>query len=94
LTAIELDDLYDDETLARIEQGPTRSRAGTVRRVRSGAVAGAVAAAVMIGVREAFDPPERVEIEAIDPWTDGGRRSRVRVHWDPVPWLSVAEVRW
>jgi hypothetical protein len=57
-------------------------------------VASAVAAAVFLGVRDAIDPPRRVEVEEVDPWTAGGSSVRVRFHWHPVPWESVAEVLW
>ncbi|HEX9259792.1 MAG TPA: hypothetical protein VF855_09665, partial [Acidimicrobiales bacterium] len=59
-----------------------------------GVAAAAVAAAMVMGVRDVFQPEERPVIEAVDPWTDGGSHPRVRFHWHPVPWLSVAEVLW
>jgi len=48
----------------------------------------------VLGVRDVLQPEDRPVIEAVDPWTDGGTHPRVRFHWHPVPWLSVAEVLW
>jgi hypothetical protein len=63
-----------------------------VRRIRRRSAAGAVAAAMMMGLREVFDPPTNVEIEQVDPWSGGGSNPWVRVHFDPDPRHTVAEV--
>jgi hypothetical protein len=93
VSSIEIDDLYDDETLARIDGSPEDEPARPVGRVRRRSAAGAVAAAMMMGLREVFDPPTNVEIEQVDPWTGGGSNPWVRVHYDPDPRRTVAEVR-
>jgi hypothetical protein len=87
----ELDALYDDETLARID-APDEPAARVVGKVRRRSAAGAVAAAMMMGLREVFDPPTNVEIEQVDPWSGGGTNSWVRIHYDPDPRHTVAEV--
>jgi hypothetical protein len=87
----ELDDLYDDETMARIEAAD-ETPARPVSKVRRRSAAGAVAAAMMMGLREVFDPPTNVEIEQVDPWTGGGSNPWVRIHYDPDPRHTVAEV--
>jgi hypothetical protein len=94
LGTIELHDLYDDATLARIDRASRAGQRPPSGRGRAGLAAGAVAAAVVFGVREALDPPERVVIEELDPWAGGGGSGRVVFHWHPVPWESLAEVRW
>jgi hypothetical protein len=86
-----LDELYDDETMARID-APSDEPARPVGKVRRRSAAGAVAAAMMMGLREVFDPPTDVEIEQVDPWTGGGSNPWVRVHYDPDPRHTVAEV--
>ncbi len=94
--AIEIDDVYDPETLARIEAaGPAEpaERPRPVRRVRQRGAAGVLAAAMMMGLREVFDPPQHSEIEQVDPWEGGGTNPRVRVHLDPDPRQTIAEVR-
>ena len=85
-------DLYDEATLARLDRPRivTRRRVSSVRR-RS--AAGIIVAAMLTGVADALDPPRRVEIEMVDPWTGGGGSSRVLLHWHPVPSQTVAEVR-
>jgi hypothetical protein len=87
----ELDDLYDDETMARID-APDETPARPLSKVRRRSGAGAVAAAMMMGLREVFDPPTNVEIEQVDPWTGGGSNPWVRIHYDPDPRHTVAEV--
>jgi hypothetical protein len=52
-----------------------------------------LAAAMMMGLREVFDPPQGSEIELVDPWEGGGTNPRVRVHLDPDPRQTIAEVR-
>ena len=93
---IEIDDFYDEETLARIDGERTGDDDATaprpVSKVRRRSAAGAVAAAMMLGLREVFDPPTNVEIEQVDPWTGGGTNPWVRVHYDPDPRRTVAEV--
>jgi hypothetical protein len=89
----ELEDVYDDETLARIDAPADEAAARPVGKVRRRSAAGAVAAAMMMGLREVFDPPTDVEIEQVDPWTGGGSNPWVRVHYDPDPRHTVAEVR-
>jgi hypothetical protein len=54
--------------------------------------AGALAIGILLGVQYSFEPPERVEVEEVDPWTGGGHHRRVRLHWDPRPQHTVAEV--
>ncbi len=87
----ELGELYDDDTMARID-APGDELARPVGKVRRRSAAGAVAAAMMMGLREVFDPPTHVEIEQVDPWTGGGSNPWVRVHYDPDPRHTVAEV--
>jgi hypothetical protein len=89
----ELEDVYDDETLARIDAPADEPGARPVGKARRRSAAGAVAAAMMMGLREVFDPPTDVEIEQVDPWTGGGSNPWVRVHYDPDPRHTVAEVR-
>jgi hypothetical protein len=89
----ELEDVYDDETLARIDAPGDEAAARPVGKVRRRSAAGAVAAAMMMGLREVFDPPTDVEIEQVDPWTGGGSNPWVLVHYDPDPRHTVAEVR-
>ena len=89
----ELEDVYDDETLARIDAPGDEPAARPVGKVRRRSAAGAVAAAMMMGLREVFDPPTHVEIEQVDPWTGGGSNPWVLVHYDPDPRHTVAEVR-
>jgi hypothetical protein len=89
-----LDDVYDDDTVARIDAAVTgNDRPRPVGPIRRKSVAGAFAAAVMMGLREVFDPPQRSEIEQVDPWEGGGTKPWVRVHLDPDPRQTVAEVR-
>jgi hypothetical protein len=102
---MDLEDVYDDATLARIERAGGHTASGA-REARAGAAAPpvgpahragaalAIAAATAAGLREVFDPPERVRQEELDPWTGGGTHPRVRFHWHPVPKLAVAEVLW
>ena len=52
-----------------------------------------MAAAMMMGLREVFDPPQRSEIEQVDPWEGGGTNPWVKVHLDPDPRQTIAEVR-
>ena len=40
--------------------------------MRQRGAAGVLAAAMMMGLREVFDPPQRSEIEQVDPWEGGG----------------------
>jgi GNAT superfamily N-acetyltransferase len=94
VTSIEIADLYDEETVARIDaRRASASRPRPVSRARQRGVAGALAAAMMMGLREAFDPPLRTEIEQVDPWEGGGTNPWVRVYLDPDPRASIAEVR-
>ena len=44
-------------------------------------------------LREVFDPPRRSEIEQVDPWEGGGTNPWVKVHLDPDPRQTIAEVR-
>jgi GNAT superfamily N-acetyltransferase len=90
---IDIDDVYDAETLARIDAAGPAERPRPVGRVRQRGVAGAVAAAMMMGLREVFDPPRRSEIEQVDPWEGGGTNPWVRIHLDPDPRQTIAEVR-
>jgi hypothetical protein len=84
--------LYDDATLARIERAH-RPASASGRPVRPNRVrAGALALGIVLGVQHSFEPPERVEVEEIDPWTSGGRHARLRLHWDPRPQHTIAEV--
>ena len=89
---IEIDDVYDAETLARIDAAGPAQHPRPVGRVRQRSVAGAVAAAMMMGLREVFDPPRRSEIEQVDPWEGGGTNPWVRVYLDPDPRQTIAEV--
>jgi hypothetical protein len=89
----DLEDVYDDETIARIDAPADEPATRPVGKVRRRSAAGAVAAAMMMGLREVFDPPTDVEIEQVDPWTGGGSNPWVRVHYDPDPRHTVAEVR-
>jgi GNAT superfamily N-acetyltransferase len=93
VNAIEIDDVYDAETVARIDAAAPASRSRPVGRVRQRSVAGAMAAAMMMGLREVFDPPQRSEIEQVDPWAGGGTNPWVKVHLDPDPRQTIAEVR-
>ena len=92
VSAIELDDLYDDATLARIERAHRPVSAGRRPTTPSRMRAGALALGIVLGVQYSFEPPERVEVEEVDPWTGGGRHPRVRLHWDPRPQYTIAEV--
>jgi hypothetical protein len=93
VSPIELDELYDDATLARIEHAH-RPVSASRRPARHGrARAGALALGIVLGVQFSFDPPERVEVEEVDPWSGGGGHERVRLHWDPRPQRTIAEVR-
>jgi GNAT superfamily N-acetyltransferase len=93
VSAIEIDDEYDAETMARIEAAGPAERPRPVGRVRQRGVAASVAAAMMMGLREVFDPPRRSEIEQVDPWAGGGTNPWVKVHLDPDPRQTIAEVR-
>lgn len=93
VTSIDLDDLYDAETAARIDAGGPSDPRRPVGRVRRKGVASAMAAAMMMGLREVFDPPRRSEIEQVDPWEGGGTNPWVKVHLDPDPRQTIAEVR-
>jgi hypothetical protein len=88
--------MYDEATLDRIERkaaGPSADRARP-SAVRRHAASTAVAAAALLGVREAVESPVRHRLEEVDPWADGGANPRVRFHWHPSPPRSVAEVLW
>src|SRR5262249_54138328 len=91
--AVDIDDLYDAETVARIDAARPAARPRPVGRVRQRGAAGAIAAAMMMGLREVFDPPQRSEIEQVDPWEGGGSNPWVKVHLDPDPRQTIAEVR-
>jgi hypothetical protein len=103
---MELEDVYDDETLARIDDAgrgrraphpagiPPRPEPGAPSAAQRATAAIAIATATAIGMRDVFEAPERVRLEELDPWADGGSNPRVRFHWHPVPRLSVAEVLW
>jgi GNAT superfamily N-acetyltransferase len=93
VTSIEIDDVYDAETVARIDAAGPAARPRPVGRVRQRSVAGAMAAAMMMGLREVFDPPQRSEIEQVDPWEGGGTNPWVKVRLDPDPRQTIAEVR-
>jgi hypothetical protein len=92
VNAIEFDDLYDHATLARIERAHRPASAyrhpAPAHRTR----AGVLALGIVLGVQYSFDPPMRVEVEEVDPWNGGGRHERVRLHWDPRPQHTIAEV--
>jgi hypothetical protein len=45
-----------------------------------------------LGVQYSFEPPPRIEVEEVDPWIAGGHHERVRLHWDPRPQNTIAEV--
>jgi hypothetical protein len=84
--------LYDRATLARIERAP-RPAAASRRPTRPGRTrAGVLALGIVLGVQYTFDPPMRIEVEAVDPWTGGGHHERVRLYWDPRPQHTIAEV--
>ena len=103
---MELEDVYDGATRARIDDaGRARRRRapaavgappsfGTASATRRASAAIAVATATAVGLRVAFEVPERMRQEEIDPWAGGGAHPRVRFHWHPVPRLAVAEVLW
>jgi len=93
VAAINIDDVYDAETVARIDAAGAAPRPRPVGRVRQRSAAGAIAAAMMMGLREVFDPPQRSEIEQVDPWEGGGSNPWVKVHLDPDPRQTIAEVR-
>jgi hypothetical protein len=97
LIAIEPDDFdehYDPETLARIERRRRPApRPTTASRARSRSAALAIASGIALGLREVFDPPERAEIEAVDPWQDDlAVRGPIRFRWHDEPVRSVVEV--
>jgi hypothetical protein len=89
---IEFDDLYDDATLARIDRAHRPASASRRPILRNRVRASALTLGIVFGVQYSFDPPDRVEVEEVDPWTGGGRHARVRLHWDPRPQHTVAEV--
>lgn len=84
--------MYDDATLARIERAhrPVSARRRSTRPSRTRA--GALALGIVLGVQYSFEPPERVEVEEVDPWIGGGRHRQVRLHWDPRPQHTIAEI--
>jgi hypothetical protein len=84
--------LYDEATLARIERVHRPMSAGRRPTRRSRTRACALALGIVLGVQYSFEPPDRVEVEEVDPWTGGGRHQRVRLHWDPRPQHTIAEV--
>ena len=102
---MELEDVYDGATLARIDDAG-RARRGTgpapaappargaVSATQRATAAVAIATATAVGLRDVFEVPQRARQEEIDPWAGGGTHPRVRFHWHPVPYLSVAEVLW
>lgn len=87
-----MDDVYDDLTLARIERAHRGSSSGRRRLPHRRARAGVLALGIVLGGQYVFEPPERVEVEEVDPWTGGGRHARIRLHWDPRPHHTIAEV--
>ena len=92
----DLDDVYDAETLARIERARSRRPAPGDPRPRSRRIpAGALAAALMLGVADVLDPPRRVEIAEVDPWgaADADRNRWVRLRWSADPARTIAFVR-
>jgi hypothetical protein len=90
---IELHDLYDDETLARIDGYPPHPPRPTTGRARHTGVAMAVMAGIALGLREVLEPPRRSEIDTVDPWEDDDRGQRgIRFHWHPQPACSVVEL--
>ena len=93
MAGIDIDDMYDAETVARIDAAGPAPRPRPVGRVRQRSAAGAIAAAMMMGLREGFDPPQRSEIEQVDTWESGGTNPWVKVHLDPDPRQTIAEVR-
>ena len=96
MVAIELHDVYDDATLARIDRPPRRRTepADGAGRARAAGATIAVAAGLTLGLRDLFSPPTRVEVEAVDPWLDGGSpAARVRFRWHRHPPRSTVEIR-
>ena len=86
---------YDDETLARIERRRRRPapQAAPPSRARRRGAALAIASGIALGLREVFDPPDRAEIEAVDPWQDDlAVRGPIRFRWHVEPAHSVVEV--
>jgi hypothetical protein len=78
--------------MARIERSDARPRP-SVGGARRGLVS-AVAVGAMLGVRDVFEPPTAQRVEIPDPWSQDRPHARVRFRWHPIPWRSVAEVRW
>ena len=76
--------------MARIDRSEGPAASSAARPPASAAAAPARAGRRhMLGLREVFDPPTRVVIEEVDPWTGGGGNGRVRLHWDDdrrAPW--------
>ena len=72
---------------------------GTLSEVVDGVYTGELAGPFCYGagkvdaMREVFEPPARVEIEAVDPWLEGGAPdARVWFHWHRQPPRSVVVV--
>ena len=85
--------------MARIERGAARLAAeGDGQRrhrapVRRTGVGLAVVGAMALGLREVFDPPDRVEIEEVDPWEERtATADGVRFDWHADPPRSVARI--
>ena len=73
---------------------PSQEASPRPGRARSGGAALALATGLTLGLREVFEPPARVEIEAVDPWLEGGAPdARVWFHWHRQPPRSVVVVR-
>lgn len=93
----DLDEVYDAETLARIERARSARRPvpGEARPRSRRLPAGALAAALMLGVADVLDPPRRVEIAEVDPWraADADRNRWVRLRWSSDPARTIALVR-
>jgi hypothetical protein len=95
----ELDEVYDDETLAALDRRAhrpqprralPRGRPGVLGR---GLSAGAVLTAVALGLRDALESRRRVEIFEVDPWHRHEPRHWVRLRFDRDPRRTVAYVR-
>ena len=93
--APDLEDLYDDETLAALDRGGHRSPPAPRGRVRRQAAAGALVTGLALGLQEVFDPPadDPVVIEVDLSSGDGGDRPVSVVLVPRAPRASRAVVR-
>lgn len=96
-TDVDLDDLYDEDTLAAIDgwqpgrgSEPTGHHGGWRGRV----AAGTLTATIMTGIKDALDPPEPDEVVELRPELRIERRSAVTVFFVPGdPQATLAVVR-